>query len=99
MWELFKYDHYSILENSVYIHNFEIHCGTNQVWQLCIQGVAFTKVNTVTRVSTVLLMVAICIFVYSDNVIIRYICFNKIEDSQSAITINSYPHSSMHIRI
>ena len=31
VWRLFKFDHYSILRDEVYIHNFEIHCGTNQV--------------------------------------------------------------------
>ena len=57
-----------------------------------IQGVAFTIVNTVTRVSILdgsYIIQYIRTFVYSDNVIISYIYFNKIEDSQSAITFHS----------
>ena len=31
MRRLFKCDHYPILEDIVYTHNFEIYCGTDQV--------------------------------------------------------------------
>ena len=30
----FKTDHYSMLRNDFYTHNFEINCGTDQVWRL-----------------------------------------------------------------
>ena len=39
MWQLFKRDHYLILEDIVYTHNFEIDA--------TIEGVAFNQVNTV----------------------------------------------------
>ena len=31
MQRLLKTDHYSMLKDNVYTHNFEINCGTNQV--------------------------------------------------------------------
>ena len=42
MWQLFKCDHYSIDEDVVYSHNFEIDCGTDQV-QLLFKVRRLTK--------------------------------------------------------
>ena len=46
MWQLFKTDHYLMLKDDVYTHNFEINCGTDQVQQLFEVQRLHNQVNT-----------------------------------------------------
>ena len=43
MQQLLKRDHYSMLENNVLHYNFKIHCDTNQMQALYIQGAVFNQ--------------------------------------------------------
>ena len=36
-----------MLKDNVYIHNFEIDCGTDQMRRQTIRGVVFNQVNTI----------------------------------------------------
>ena len=51
MQQLYKTNHYLMLKDNVYAHNFKIDYGSHRSSAATIQGAAFNQVNTVYLIS------------------------------------------------